>query len=200
MGKATVISSHEDSLLRAKLLNRLGIYKSTPVRVGRRNVVHTIRRPTTEHGRCRVLQEPLKGLSSEGKRRSIKFDDMVRVVCIPTRHEYSNRLKKFLWQDWEEIQENARRNRREFEAEGWDWHTVLEDDDMYVDATTGELIHPCWFEQEEEKQQEQLSSKEDEEMEEALEEALAAVREAGPQFLPLQRSSSFFGDLNELSE
>ena len=47
----------------------------------------------------------------------------------------------------DEISDNAERNRAEFAAEGWDWHSVLEDEDMYVDAKSGELVHPVWLEQ-----------------------------------------------------
>lgn len=131
--------------------------------------------------------EPLKDTvegSSPGK-RSIQFDSTVKVVCIPTRHEYSNRLKKCLWQDSEEIQENAERNIREFAAEGWDWHTVLENDDMFVDAVTGELVHPCWF-----------AGEVDEEME-TEEEEKHCLDVQGPS---LKRAESFSVCLSELSE
>jgi len=47
-----------------------------------------------------------------------------------------------------ETSRNARRNHSEFDAEGEDWRTVVEDEDMFVDAKTGELIHPCWVEDE----------------------------------------------------
>ena len=31
----------------------------------------------------------------------------------------------------------------EYEYEGWDYHNVVLDEDMYVDTSTGALIHPC---------------------------------------------------------
>lgn len=36
---------------------------------------------------------------------------------------------------------------REYEYEGWDWNLVLEDDEMYVDSSTGDLVHPVWLEE-----------------------------------------------------
>lgn len=36
---------------------------------------------------------------------------------------------------------------REYEYEGWDWNLVLEDDEMYVDSNTGDLVHPVWLEE-----------------------------------------------------
>lgn len=44
----------------------------------------------------------------------------------------------------------TQRNIFEFQSEGWDWTTVVEDDDMYVDSVTGEKVHPCHFDLEEE--------------------------------------------------
>ena len=37
----------------------------------------------------------------------------------------------------------SRRNVVEFQAEGWDWRTVVEDEDMYIDVRTGQKLHPC---------------------------------------------------------
>jgi hypothetical protein len=135
-----------------------------------------------------VLKEPLKdaAVDSLPRNRRIHFDSTVMVFCIPSRHEYSNRMKKFMWHDWEEIHENAQRNRREFAAEGWDWHTVLEDDDMYVDAITGELIHPCWF-----------NGEFDEGMGTLLEEDCFANEVQSPS---LKRTQSFQRRLNDLAE
>lgn len=58
------------------------------------------------------------------------------------RDEYSKRVKDRLWTNAEELQQNAQRNAFEFAAEGWDWRTALEDENMYRDSVSGELIHP----------------------------------------------------------
>ncbi|KAL3933443.1 MAG: hypothetical protein SGARI_003711 [Bacillariaceae sp.] len=42
-----------------------------------------------------------------------------------------------------------RRIQYEFASEGWDYQQVLEDEDMYMDVATGQLVHPCWIEDEE---------------------------------------------------
>lgn len=120
--------------------------------------------------------------SNSSNDRSIHFENEVMVVPIPTRHEYSNRIKKFLWSGAEELSENVERNRAEFAAEGWDWHSVLEDDDMYVDAQSGELVHPVWLEEEENDDAMMLDDLEDE----------------NPP--TLSRSPSFAINLQELSE
>jgi hypothetical protein len=70
------------------------------------------------------------------------------VVPIPSRHSYSKRIKQAFWMDGAEIRETAERNRYEFASEGWDFHQVLEDEDMYVDMVTGQLVHPVWVENE----------------------------------------------------
>jgi hypothetical protein len=39
----------------------------------------------------------------------------------------------------------SQRNVVEFQAEGWDWRTVVEDEDMYIDVHTGQKLHPCHY-------------------------------------------------------
>ncbi|KAG7351970.1 hypothetical protein IV203_008018 [Nitzschia inconspicua] len=80
--------------------------------------------------------------------RRIQFNNNVMVVPIPSRHAYSKRIKQAFWMNGAELQANAERNRYEFASEGWDFHQVLEDEDFYVNTVTGQLVHPCWVEDE----------------------------------------------------
>ena len=73
----------------------------------------------------------------------VQFNEQVSVMSIPSRYQYSNRIKKCLWSNVQELTEMAERNVIEFSAEGWDWKNVVMDEDMYVDSLTGNLIHPC---------------------------------------------------------
>jgi hypothetical protein len=73
----------------------------------------------------------------------VKFNETVDVVSIPSRHQFSNRIKNVYWSNRYELQENAQRNILEYEYEGWDYHNVVLDEDMYIDSSTGALIHPC---------------------------------------------------------
>lgn len=82
---------------------------------------------------------------SDSSRRSVSFDNSVLVHPIPARTDYSDRIRPLLWTPVEEMQENAARNCLEYAAEGWDWHTVLEDESMVV--VQGERIHPIHFAQ-----------------------------------------------------
>lgn len=78
--------------------------------------------------------------------RKLTFNETVSVVPIPMRHDYSHRVRERLWNDVNDIMLNAQRNALEFAAEGWDWRTVTEDEYMYRDAATGDLIHPVHME------------------------------------------------------
>eukprot|EP00980_Cylindrotheca_fusiformis_P011880 scaffold2830_cov131-Cylindrotheca_fusiformis.AAC.1 len=78
-------------------------------------------------------------------RKRLSFDEEVKIFPIPTRHEYSRRVRAKLWSSAEEIEQNAARNTLEFAFEGWNWKSVLEDDRMYVCLATSELIHPCHY-------------------------------------------------------
>jgi len=115
----------------------------------------------------KVTQEPLKHKDKQGGRNptitntepafapaekkerkpKITFNDDVSVAHIPMRSEYSDRVRSRLWSNRYEIHENATRNAIEFQAEGWDWRSVTEDEGMFVCTSSGELIHPVHCQQ-----------------------------------------------------
>jgi len=79
----------------------------------------------------------------KNRRRKLTFHDEVQIVPIPMRSEYSNRIKERMYSGRVELSENAQRNVVEFESEGWDATTVLDDEtQFYKCPLTGELIHP----------------------------------------------------------
>ena len=168
---AASISSYrgkDSQEIRARLLNRLGIYDVpgiTPqpmtaaqhrrVRILRgMGVGYTMFKSPPDGSATRSplegvapLKEPLKSdVSSNVKQKTtrIAFQDEVEVMPIPTRHEYSDRIKSKIWSNRHELQENAERNAVEFAAEGWNWRTVTEDEGMYICSASGELVHPAW--------------------------------------------------------
>lgn len=87
-------------------------------------------------------------LAETNKRKpKITFNHDVSVAHIPMRSEYSDRVRSRLWSNRYEIHENATRNAIEFQAEGWDWRSVTEDEGMFVCTSSGELIHPVHCQQ-----------------------------------------------------
>lgn len=87
---------------------------------------------------------------SEPDTKKLSFNTEVAVIPIPTRHDYSDRVKERLWIAVDELELAAYRNAVEFTAEGWDWRTVLEDEAFYRCSETGEKIHPVHMEPEDE--------------------------------------------------
>lgn len=77
---------------------------------------------------------------------SVRFNTVVSGIKIPSRNQYSRRIKQTLWRDRYELSEMVERNTTEFHAENYDWNQVVLDDEMYVDATSGERVHPCHVE------------------------------------------------------
>mmetsp|Transcript_11274 Transcript_11274/g.17251 ORF Transcript_11274/g.17251 Transcript_11274/m.17251 type:complete len:199 (+) Transcript_11274:30-626(+) len=88
----------------------------------------------------------LDSLSETNPKRRLTFDEEVVVIPIPTRDEYSDRIRERMWSSKMELQQNAHRNALEFAAEGWDWRTVAEDDQM-LRCESGEKIHPIHIRQ-----------------------------------------------------
>jgi hypothetical protein len=142
-----------DGQIRSKLLNKLGIYDTPPtvknaqpmtaaqhrrLRILRGMGLGYTLHPSPPDGSAarnplegvKVFQEPLKvDAPPETKKKTrIAFQEDVEVMPIPTRYEYSDRIKSRIWSNRHELQENAERNAIEFASEGWNWKTVTEDD------------------------------------------------------------------------
>lgn len=83
------------------------------------------------------------------RKRIVHFGGDVLVQPIASHRAYSKRIRRTIWTSAEELNDHVYRNTAEFMAEGMDWKKVLEDDDMYMDAATGEKIHPYWVEHDE---------------------------------------------------
>lgn len=104
--------------------------------------VTSLKRRKTEDEEDNKAQPPS---GKQRKKKKLIFSETVKVVPIPMRNEYSNRVRARLWSNTVEIHENATRNTVEFAAEGWDWRAVIEDEGMYVCLATGDLVHPVHY-------------------------------------------------------
>eukprot|EP01083_Nonionella_stella_P151234 482957_1 len=76
------------------------------------------------------------------KKKGVTIHKSVAVVPIPSRLEYSSRMRERLWTASSDLASNAARNTIEFASEGWNWRNVIEDENMLVHQANGELIHP----------------------------------------------------------
>jgi hypothetical protein len=219
MGK---VSTHDHNI-RARLLNRLGIYQGLPVRQGGPSSCYSRTLQSQQHATPTISSsnpttvgvmrdnivtfettlkdnndnndnggsgdqaffsfwssnppqhyEPLQTPSCQQTpttpntnttSKHIHFDSTVTVVHIPSHSQYSQRIKKCLWSSPFEIEENAQRNIREFQSEGWDWHCVLEDEQFLQDAQGDRTVHPCWFPQEDQRNEDDANHHEWEESE-----------------------------------
>mmetsp|Transcript_7600 Transcript_7600/g.18297 ORF Transcript_7600/g.18297 Transcript_7600/m.18297 type:complete len:214 (-) Transcript_7600:160-801(-) len=171
---SVITVNRDEREIRSRLLNKLGIHDSSgvstqPMTAAQHRRVRILRGmgvgytmvkspPDGSATRSQVegvvrSKEPLKsdikpdssnGKELAGKKTKIAFQDEVEVLPIPTRHEYSDRIKSRIWSNRYELQENAERNAVEFASEGWNWRNVTEDEGMYICSASGELVHPAW--------------------------------------------------------
>jgi hypothetical protein len=70
----------------------------------------------------------------------VSFESCVVVHSIPSHIDYSDRVRKALWTEPMEMEQEKIRNYVEFMAEGWDWRQVVEEDEFLV--FENQLIHP----------------------------------------------------------
>ncbi|KAG5187241.1 hypothetical protein JKP88DRAFT_307386 [Tribonema minus] len=77
--------------------------------------------------------------------KRVRFSETVATVYIPVHRDYSNRVRASYWASAAEIREMVYRNMLEFDAEGYEWRNVAEEEDMYYSEETGEFIHPVFF-------------------------------------------------------
>jgi hypothetical protein len=75
----------------------------------------------------------IRRVRSTRKAKSLTFNETVAVVPIPTRNEYSSRVRSRLWSSALELQENAVRNTIEFASEG------------YVPTAAASVVELCYL-------------------------------------------------------
>lgn len=132
--------------IRSRLLRRLGIHEDEDTMVTSSTESSSLHSPATLQQRPAptFFHVPLKYNNNNNtpSHSSVGFQEHVRVVPIPMRTEYSERIRNRLWCNKHELHAMASRNLLEYEYEGWNPQTVLGDEYMIYSQTTGELVHP----------------------------------------------------------
>jgi len=128
--------------IRSSLLFKLGIpdkqaYRIAPVGQACAAAPSAMKNSSRLKRRSRTVNE-----TKDGDNAKVAFNENVSVMMIPTRNDYSSRVRGYLWYETSDLRKNVFRNAYEFAAEGNDWRRVVEEDDMYISGKTGELIHP----------------------------------------------------------
>jgi len=76
-------------------------------------------------------------------RRRVNFEEIVTVIPIPLRSDYSSTVRCKMFTNRVEMCENVERNLIEYTAENGDWRNTCLEEDMYKCGVTGELVHPA---------------------------------------------------------
>lgn len=130
------LSEDDDSWIEASCEPKVRIHEE-PLKYNRQRPEEDVSEQQPEAKRQKIVGS---------KKKRCEFNEVVRVVPIPMRTEYSVHMRQRLWSNSFEIQQNAARNTIEFASEGWDWRSVILDESMYTCDKTGELIHPIHYE------------------------------------------------------
>eukprot|EP00566_Odontella_aurita_P012931 CAMPEP_0113560968 /NCGR_PEP_ID=MMETSP0015_2-20120614/19726_1 /TAXON_ID=2838 /ORGANISM="Odontella" /LENGTH=475 /DNA_ID=CAMNT_0000462733 /DNA_START=306 /DNA_END=1733 /DNA_ORIENTATION=+ /assembly_acc=CAM_ASM_000160 len=87
-------------------------------------------------------------------KKNVTFSPTSTCRPIPSRHSYSRRVRRALWNTSDQMRTSVERNTIEYLSEGWTKDGVLEEEDMYADPTTGKYVHPVhvrlWYERQKE--------------------------------------------------
>lgn len=145
-------SSHSSgNAIRSRLLNKLGFepaashrrpaFAASPLPSFHENNAFFVNLKA-DYGVADSNRLPKQDRTTNGKRR-IAFNPEVKVQPIPSHTDFSGRIRRVMWTNAVEMDENAARNCLEYTAEGWDWRNVVDDEDMIV--INGEKIHPVHF-------------------------------------------------------
>lgn len=149
---------HLSRQIRNRYLNRLGIFKEEIIPSPRSsNVQAQSFRPlpfayqdslndnatycNSHHSTSPPSVMDFHGPASKPNKSTVSFNDCVDVRLIPHKDMFSKRIRKYLWNDPEELARNSQRNAIEFAAENWDWRQALEDDQFFRCPETGDMIH-----------------------------------------------------------
>jgi hypothetical protein len=96
----------------------------------------------SQAGSLRIKSLSQNSSKKRTPKRTVSLHKSVSVIPIPTREEYSLPVRERIWSSSSELCANAARNSVEYASEGWNWRTVLEENQMLLHKTSGELIHP----------------------------------------------------------
>eukprot|EP00531_Pseudo-nitzschia_arenysensis_P008140 CAMPEP_0116149126 /NCGR_PEP_ID=MMETSP0329-20121206/18756_1 /TAXON_ID=697910 /ORGANISM="Pseudo-nitzschia arenysensis, Strain B593" /LENGTH=234 /DNA_ID=CAMNT_0003645369 /DNA_START=130 /DNA_END=834 /DNA_ORIENTATION=- len=132
------VRSHSDIPVRSVLHNTVAFETSLNDDIAVRGQKHS--------RSSRQRRSSFSDKDEDNNTSSVRFNTVVSGVKIPSRNQYSRRIKQTLWRDRYELSEMVERNTTEFHAENYDWNQVVLDDEMYVDASSGERVHPCHVE------------------------------------------------------
>lgn len=138
----------------AKKPQHVRSHSDIPVRSALHNTVafetrlndESVTRSQKDNRRSKQRRSSFSDKEKANTTSSVRFNTVVSGVKIPSRNQYSSRIKQTLWRDRYELSEMVERNTTEFHAENYDWNQVVLDDEMYVDASSGEKVHPCHVE------------------------------------------------------
>jgi hypothetical protein len=73
---------------------------------------------------------------------AVQFATLAEAIEIPHFSQYSREQKDQMWNDRQAIRLLAKKNTVEYEWEGWDWKTAVEEDQFI--RLGGHLVHPVW--------------------------------------------------------
>ena len=88
---------------------------------------------------CKVAESKVQTV------KRVSFKCQAEEIPIPSFRDYPASVKSLMWRSTKEIRKMAERNYFEFDYEGQKWRDAVEDEEMMLDHSSGNLIHPAHF-------------------------------------------------------
>ena len=137
---APIVVHRDTHQIRKRLLTSLGFQGPSGAPSIAKGTVTSTPRLSCHQEDCSIDDQ---SCTSNSNKRRVRFAAAASVQEIPHHCDYDEETRRSIWMGTREIDTNAKRNRLEYLADGFDYRKVTEEKSMM--RWNGELVHPATY-------------------------------------------------------